>query len=140
MVKEVILITGSRSITDRNKVFEALDKQVDPAGVYVLIQGEAPGVDILSREWCESRGVNCMGMPIPDDYRNAYGNGAGNMRNKDMLEKALEISARESIPVRGIAFWDGSSTGTQDMINRMHKTTVLVYVTLMGKPKTKRLI
>lgn len=137
---EVILITGSRSITERDKVIDRLDELVNPDEVYVLIEGDAIGVDTYSREWSISRGVNYLPMPIPGDYRNQYGNGAGNMRNKDMLEKAVEIASRERIKIRGIAFWDGSSTGTMDMMHRMRKAGIEPEVTLMGKPKTKRLI
>ncbi len=79
-------------------------------------------------------------MEIPKNYHTIYGKGAGNQRNKDMLDKAMTLAKQKGLEVFGIALWDGSSTGTQDMITRMKKAGVNVNITLMGKPKTKRLL
>ncbi|WPJ72036.1 hypothetical protein DEEACLCL_00011 [Salmonella phage CRW-SP2] len=140
MAKKVVLITGSRSITDREKVFRKLDELVDPHDVFTFIEGEAEGVDKIARDWCEINYVFLTPMPIPNNYKSLYGNGAGNVRNQDMLDKALLISRSNGLEVQAIAFWDGSSTGTQDMIKRMRKAGLAVDITLMGKPKTKRLL
>lgn len=45
----IVLITGSRSITERDKVFAKLDELLDPHEVYTLIEGEATGVDTICR-------------------------------------------------------------------------------------------
>lgn len=137
---EVVLITGSRSITERDKIFKRLDDLVNPDEVYVFIEGGAEGVDQISSEWCGLNQVNNKTMTITPAHYEQFGNGAGNMRNQDMLDFALEISGREKIKIHGIAFWDGSSTGTMDMIKRMRKAGVEPDIILMGKPKTKRLI
>lgn len=140
----IILITGSRSITERDKIFEKLDElshinSVHPCDT-LLIGGEAIGVDTICKDWAESRGASYLGMPIPDDYYTKYANGAGNIRNQDMLDKALELSQKHKAEILPLAFWDGSSTGTQDMIKRMHKAGMHCQVMLLGKPKTKRLL
>lgn len=140
----IILITGSRSITERDKIFGKLDElshinSVHPCDT-LLIGGEAIGVDTICKDWAESRGASYLGMPIPDDYYTKYANGAGNIRNQDMLDKALELSQKHKAEILPLAFWDGSSTGTQDMIKRMHKAGMHCQVMLLGKPKTKRLL
>lgn len=141
MAKKVVLITGSRSITDREKVFRKLDELItDPHDVFTFIEGEAEGVDKICRDWCEINYVHVTAMPIPNNYSSLYGKGAGNIRNQDMLDKALLISRSNNIGIQAIALWDGSSTGTQDMIKRMRKAGLGVDITLMGKPKTKRLL
>lgn len=140
MKKVVVLITGSRSINDREKVFAKLNQLLDPRDVFTLIEGEAEGVDIIARDWCQIHYVHVTPMPIPPGYYEQYKGGAGNRRNQDMLDKAIEVARVNDTEVYPIALWDGSSTGTMDMINRMKKAGLHVNVTLMGTPKTKRLI
>lgn len=140
MPKKVVLITGSRSITDREKVFKKLDELVDPHNVFTFIEGEATGIDQISRDWCEINYVHLTPMAIPHNYFSLHGNGAGNVRNQDMLDKAISLAHVNKLEIQAIALWDGSSTGTQDMIKRMRKAGVPVDITLMGTPKTKRLI
>ncbi|UYL83762.1 putative GTP-binding protein [Salmonella phage Guerrero] len=140
MKKYIVLITGSRSITERDKIFAKLDELLIPHEIETFIEGEAVGVDLISRDWCEINYVHITPMPIPQNYHTLYGKGAGNQRNKDMLDKALTLAKQKDLEVFGIALWDGSSTGTQDMIKRMKKAGINVNITLMGKPKTKRLL
>lgn len=140
MKKYIVLITGSRSITERDKVFAKLDELIDPHEVYTLIEGEADGVDLICRDWATIHYVDVTPMPISRAYFDQYGKGAGNRRNQDMLDKALEIARQTKLEVYPIAMWDGSSTGTLDMINRCKKAGLPVDITLMGKPKTKRLL
>lgn len=147
-MKTIILITGSRSITERDKIFEKLDELSHTDSVCnlylpcetLLIAGEAVGVDTICKDWAESRGVTYLGMPIPNEYFATYGKGAGNKRNQDMLDKALELSQKYKAEILPLAFWDGSSTGTQDMIKRINKAGLYCKVMLLGKPKTKRLL
>lgn len=140
MKKYVVVITGSRSITERDKIFAKLDELLDPHEVYTLIEGEATGVDQICRDWADIHYVDVKRMPIPQSYFETYKAGAGNRRNQDMLDKALQIAQQTKLEVLPIAMWDGSSTGTLDMINRLKKAGLPVHVALMGKPKTKRLL
>ena len=91
MKQYIVLITGSRSITERDKVFAKLDELLDPHEVYTLIEGEATGVDTICRDWAEINYVHITPMPIPPSYYEKYGNGMGNKRNQDMLDKALDL-------------------------------------------------
>ena len=140
MKKYIVVITGSRSITERDKVFAKLDELLNPHEVYTLIEGEATGVDQICRDWAGVHYVDITPMPIPREYHDKYQGGAGNRRNQDMLDKALQLAQQTKLEIFPIAMWDGSSTGTLDMINRLKKARLPVDITLMGKPKTKRLL
>lgn len=140
MGKKVVVITGSRSITDREKIFNKLEELLNPREIYTFIEGEAAGVDLISRDWCEINYVHVTTMAIPSNYHVMYGKAAGNIRNQDMVNKALNIARSNGLDIQGIAFWDGASTGTQDMISRMRKSGIPMDITLMGIPKSKRLI
>ncbi|ASZ78842.1 hypothetical protein 2050H1_076 [Serratia phage 2050H1] len=147
MKKCTILVTGSRSINsdaDMLKIHDLLDScsdQIISQGKLLdaLIHGDAVGVDRICAEWCTPRSVIPKSFPIPQDYYDKYGKGAGARRNQDMLEHLLELRAKGQ-DVYGLAFWDGSSNGTRDMITRMKASGLAVQVHLLGKPKSKRLI
>ncbi|AEW24332.1 GTP-binding domain [Escherichia phage PhaxI] len=140
MKKYIVLITGSRSITERDKIFTKLDELLDPHEIETFIEGEAVGVDLISRDWCEINYVHITPMAIPKNYHTLLWESAGNQRNPRYADNALSWQSKKILRVFGIALWDGSSTGTQDMIKRMKKAGINVNITLMGKPKTKRLL
>ncbi len=74
----------------------------------VVISGDAPGADSLAVRWAlkQSELVGLLRMPADWDQ---YGKAAGAIRNQTM---SLEGDAL-------IAFWDGRSKGTKDMIEKM---------------------
>ena len=98
-----LLITGSRSITDKKLVFDALDKLEGKPSV--LIHGGATGVDTLAGEWAKSKGIE-VNVVRPDwkkfpitQYRfKAYA-----MRDRLMVDTSDVV----------VAIWDGVSSGTQ---------------------------
>lgn len=147
MKKCTMLVTGSRSINsdaDMLKIHDILDScsdQIISQGNFLdsLIHGNAPGVDRICEEWCGPRSVIPKSFPIPKEYYDKYGNGAGVMRNQDMLSHLLELQKNGHVGYC-LAFWDGSSTGTKDMITRMKANGLAVQVHLLGKPKSKRLL
>ena len=103
MKKYIVLITGSRSITERDKIFAKLDELLDPHEIETFIEGEAVGVDLISRDWCEINYVHVTPMEIPKNYHTIYGKGAGNQRNKDMLDKAMTLAKQKGLEVFGFA-------------------------------------
>lgn len=139
-VKMIVVVTGSRTVTDREAIFKALDGEFTPSDIAMLYHGDAEGVDKICADWATENGVAVRGLPIPREYYDQYGKGAGNMRNKYMLGEGWLHSQHEGLALNGTAFWDGSSTGTKDMIDRMRQAGVTPTVHLMGKPKTKRLL
>lgn len=107
-----LIIAGSRSITDKQAVFDALN------GMTVLptevVSGCAQGVDWLGELWAREKRIKIYECPA--DWK-THGKKAGFLRNRDMAWYADAL----------IAFWDGKSRGTASMIDLMRK---------LGKPVT----
>jgi len=78
-----VLVTGGRDYTDRERVFETLDRIHAKKSITCLIHGDAPGADTLASQWAASRRV--AELPFSADWNNHYGNRAGNVRNSRML-------------------------------------------------------
>lgn len=118
--KYVILICGSRSITDKVVVFEKLR---DCIFNYVqasfskirIIQGGATGVDTLAQKFAEENGIECITHPA--NWKK-YGKSAGMIRNGHMVKFADYV----------IAIWDGESKGTAYTIMLGHKKGIPVEV------------
>lgn len=109
-----VLICGSRSWTDGKAIKEALGSLL---GVKLVIEGGARGADTLGRMQAESRGLPVMEFPANWTY---YGKGAGPIRNQSML-----VFGQPDIV---LAFWDGTSRGTADMIRQAETAGIPVKV------------
>lgn len=70
----------------------------------IVISGHAAGADTLGERYAQERGLPLDAHPA--DWK-AHGKSAGYVRNKEMAEVADAL----------IAFWDGVSRGTKNMIN-----------------------
>lgn len=95
------IIAGSRDISDYALVCRAIRES--GFTITKVVSGRARGVDLLGERWAKSRGI-----PIdehPADWLLYRGN-AGHVRNVQMGNHADAL----------IAVWDGTSTGTADMI------------------------
>lgn len=101
----ITIIAGSRDFTD----YEKLDKCIDEVASYAwlisrVISGGARGADELGELWAKK-------MDIPVDVYPAewdtYGKSAGYVRNEAMAQRAEAL----------VAFWDGKSKGTKNMID-----------------------
>lgn len=119
-----VLVCGSRaidlSIEDLDKEIRSLD--VDPKEV-VIISGGAKGPDTTAINWANQNGNEFL-LFKPDWDK--YGNVAGLIRNKSMVNKCDVC----------IAFWDGESKGTAytiDYAKKLQKNLIVV------KPNTFRL-
>ena len=82
-----------------DKVLQNLKNQGD----ICIISGAAPGVDSLAIRYASERGFRCLQYPAAWDK---YGKAAGPRRNAEMVAKSSHI----------VAFWDGSSRGTYNLI------------------------
>lgn len=84
----------------------------------VIVSGHATGADSLGERYAAERGYKVELFPA--DW-NAYGKSAGIRRNKQMAEIANAL----------IAFWDGQSRGTKNMIDeasaRHLPTKIIIY-------------
>ena len=105
-----IVIAGSRTLTpnvdDIDRALEEFAIAWRPFIVVSLVSGRAPGADRAGEAWARARGVPIK--PYPAEWH-LYGNGAGHRRNTTMSIAGDAL----------LAFWNGHSPGTRDMIRKM---------------------
>ena len=108
-----VIIAGSRSFVNYNLLAERISKL--PIKITTIISGAARGADQLG-EWYG----HVHDIPVekfPANWKK-YGKRAGYLRNVEMADNADAL----------IAFWDGTSRGTQHMINIALEKRLLVMV------------
>lgn len=99
-----VIVAGSRDFTDYEYVAEHLDKYLKNFKDIIIVSGGAQGVDALGEEYAEYYGHHVKRFKA--NWKE-HGRAAGLIRNKQMAEYADML----------IAFWDGESPGTKDMID-----------------------
>ncbi len=104
-----IIVCGTRTFADGDLLFRTLDRLTRQLRKVTVVSGRAPGADLLGEAWAKARGH--IIDPFPADW-GRHGKRAGRIRNEAM--------AHSCRPGKGacVAFWDGSSRGTRDMIAR----------------------
>jgi len=111
-----IIIAGSRGFNDYKAVCHWLDICLRKVkGPLEIVSGGAPGPDSMGEKYALERGhrMKCF----PPQWK-LHGKKAGVFRNKDMGDYADSL----------IAFWDGKSKGTKNMIEYMRKLKKKVQV------------
>lgn len=111
-----LLIAGSRSLEPSvMEVSDAVDRLLDYGCGHgslmpnEIVSGCARGVDRVGEFYAEACGLKLTRFPItPRDWK-TYGRSAGPRRNMHMAKYADAL----------LAFWDGVSRGTGDMIRQM---------------------
>ena len=88
-----------------------------------------PGADGLGERWALARGHAYRRFPA--DWRR-YGRSAGPIRNREMLAYLLQSTERRGV----VAFWDGVSPGTGDMIRAAREGGVGVRVVSLPGPRS----
>ena len=101
-----VIIAGSRAFNNYNLLAQTLQEM--NLDIDEIVCGGARGADSLGAEWARKNGVIIQYF-YPDWDK--YGKIAGIIRNHEMGDYADYL----------IAFWDGKSTGTKDMINYMQQ-------------------
>lgn len=99
-----VIIAGSRTFNDYQLLRDKCDKLFSGKRPTAIVCGEAKGADSLGKRYAEERGIDVMSFPA--DW-STYGKRAGYIRNEEMAKNADAL----------VAFWDGTSHGTQHMIN-----------------------
>lgn len=122
--KNVVVVFGSRKFKDYDlfgACVEGLiaDHHFTPADT-VFVSGMAQGPDIFIVNWSKEHGwrwsefpadwanLDVPGAIIKPGPRGDYNARAGFTRNQDMA----------NVSTHGLGFWNGSSTGTKDMVDR----------------------
>ena len=97
------IIAGCRHFIDYEKFSEEIVKV--PWPITSVVCGKAKGADTLGEHWAK---VNKLSIDeYPADWE-LYNRGAGNIRNNQMAKNAEAL----------VAFWDGKSFGTKNMISQ----------------------
>jgi hypothetical protein len=119
----ILVITGSRSITDYAIVCAAFDTLPYRDEITVLLSGHQngkykqtsngerwfPTVDLLAERWAKEHGIPVITY-LPDWSR---GRGDGIIRNKEMIRGAMELAERRKEKWACLAVWDKVSAGTE---------------------------
>lgn len=112
-----VIVCGTRTFDDwdllSKKLTHLLSELKPPL---VICTGAAKGADELAEKWAFRHKHTVMRFH-PDWDK--YGKRAGPIRNAEMVTFALERK-----PAFMVAFWNGESSGTKDMIERCHKTKI----------------
>lgn len=88
----------------------------------VIISGTARGADQMGERYARERGFQLRRFPAAWEQ---YGKSAGHIRNAKMADNADAL----------IAFWDGESKGTKNMIDNARRKGLAVRVIQYQKPK-----
>lgn len=115
--KYKVIIAGCRDFNDYELLKEKCDDflQDEKKEDVVIISGHASGADALGERYAQECGFQLETYPA--DWK-AHGRAAGPIRNARMSSAANAL----------IAFWDGKSRGTKNMIEtaKSHNLKVVV--------------
>ncbi len=111
-----LIIAGGRDFADRTLMEEKLKEfynfgdcfDIGKPNITEIVHGCANGADKMGESIAIDWNIDYT--PFPADWEK-YGDSAGPIRNEEMKQYGHLL----------IAFWDGNSTGTKDMIDRASK-------------------
>lgn len=99
-----VIIAGGRDFSDYNLLSTTMDHFLSRVNDEIIVVcGKARGADTLGELYAKERGY--LVQYFPADWER-YGKSAGYIRNTEMAKNADTL----------VAFWDGSSRGTKNMI------------------------
>ena len=102
-----IIVAGSRTFDDYDLLRSKLDYYFSNKGNDIqIICGEAEGADQLGKKYAEEKGYNVLSFPNQSEI---FGSFAKYKRNREMARTADAL----------VAFWDGESKGTAQLIQVM---------------------
>ena len=107
-----VAVIGSRGFDDYDLMVKTLDK----IKITLIVSGHAVGADKLGERYAIEKGIETK-IFLPD-WKN-LGKAAGMIRNTDIINEAELV----------VAFWDGTSKGSADSIekaNKLNKPVIIV--------------
>lgn len=113
-----VIIAGTRTFSDYKMLCERCDFFFSRQTPTAIICGEARGADSLGRKYAEEHGIAVESFPA--NWKK-YGRSAGYIRNQEMADHADAL----------IAFWDGKSRGTKNMIDIAKKKGIPIRVVMI---------
>lgn len=120
-----VIIAGTRSFNDYELLRDSCNNLLSEkqrTHIVVVISGTARGADQMGERYARERGFQLRRFPA--DWEQ-YGKSAGHIRNAKMADNADAL----------IAFWDGESKGTKNMIDNARRKGLAVRVIQYQKPK-----
>ena len=120
-----VIIAGTRSFNDYELLRDSCNNllsEKQQTHTVVVISGTARGADQMGERYARERGFQFRRFPA--DWEQ-YGKSAGHIRNAKMADNADAL----------IAFWDGQSRGTKNMIDNARRKGLAVRVIQYQKPK-----
>lgn len=118
-----VIIAGGRDFCNYELVKERADHYLQnklQTHRVIIVSGHASGADAMGERYAQERGLACELHPA--DWA-AHGRAAGPIRNAEMADCADAL----------IAFWDGQSRGTANMINLARQKGLVVAVVRYNK-------
>lgn len=114
MQKELrVIVAGTRTFTDQQLLYSTLDSILSqsPEDQYkiVIISGCAKGPDSMAIQYAKDHDYELKKFPAEWDK---LGKSAGVRRNLQMAQYAADVHHTGLL----VAFWDGNSPGTKNMI------------------------
>lgn len=112
-----VIIAGGRDFDNYGYLVSCCDRIINSyhyASINI-VSGHAPGTDLLGEKYATDSNLELIVYPA--DWR-THGKSAGHIRNEIMAEDAHVL----------IAFWDGKSKGTHDMIKKALKRGLEIHV------------
>lgn len=112
-----IIVAGGRDFGDYSLMQMKLDKilsRLDRNDI-TIISGGCKGADSIAETYAIFSGIKFVKFPANWDK---HGKSAGPIRNKKMAEQADGL----------VAFWDGKSRGTKNMIDEARKAGLKIRV------------
>jgi hypothetical protein len=118
-----VIVAGSRTFVDYALLDRKLThilQRLTPDDT-AIVSGLARGADLMGKRWAEEHGFDVLPFPAnwyPRGKSGGLDRGAGYRRNEEMLKVATHL----------VAFWDGQSHGTSNMIRIAREADIKVAV------------
>ena len=109
------IIAGGRDYRFTERDYDYLDQRLSIGGISEVVCGGSTGADECGRQWAIANDVPVKLFPA--DWKK-HGKAAGPIRNRQMAVYAHKL----------IAFWDGVSKGTKNMIDTAREEGCMVTV------------
>lgn len=125
-----VVVAGGRDFDDRELLNQEINSLLTgqlQGFTVTIVSGMAKGADMMAWQFAQRNGLACDEFIAEWRPGGVYDNAAGMKRNARMAAAADAL----------LAFWDGQSRGTKDMIDRMKALGKPVRVVrYTGQPKT----
>lgn len=114
-----VIVCGSREWSDREAI---ADRLFDLPPGSTIVHGNAKGADRIAAQ--EGQKLGHLIEAHPADWER-HGKSAGPIRNEHMASLGADLC---------LAFWDGRSRGTADMVDRAERHGIALDLCVDGRP------